>query len=133
MTRMTVEHPRIEELATQFFFRRQRILATQETIVFRIEGRKLWRFFERDNTLDDRPKNRFCIVEYFIAKKAIEEPEFARNVDFTGMDIARQFYHEMVIPENFVLIKGGTFQMGSEDEDALDREKPAHPVTLSDY
>jgi formylglycine-generating enzyme required for sulfatase activity len=32
-----------------------------------------------------------------------------------------------------VFVKGGTFQMGSEDIYALDDEKPVHSVTLSDY
>ncbi len=33
-----------------------------------------------------------------------------------------------------VMVKAGNFQMGSEDEDAFDREKPVHSVTISqDY
>ena len=35
------------------------------------------------------------------------------------------------IPDNMVLVKGGTFQMGSAD--GSDDEKPVHSVTLSDY
>ena len=34
---------------------------------------------------------------------------------------------------NMVKVKGGTFKMGSNDSEALDREKPVHSVTLSDY
>ena len=34
-------------------------------------------------------------------------------------------------PDNMVLVKGGTFQMGSADGD--DDEKPVHSMTLSDY
>ena len=30
-------------------------------------------------------------------------------------------------------VKGGTFQMGSEDEDAYEDEKPVHPVKVSDF
>lgn len=40
------------------------------------------------------------------------------------------------MPQNLVLIKGGTFQMGctpEQDENCLDRSKPVHEVTLSDY
>ena len=38
-------------------------------------------------------------------------------------------------PADFVLVKGGTFNMGctSEQRDCEDDEKPAHPVTLSDF
>jgi formylglycine-generating enzyme required for sulfatase activity len=36
-------------------------------------------------------------------------------------------------PDNMILVKGGTFQMGSNDKDAQTDEKPVHPVTLSDY
>ena len=32
-----------------------------------------------------------------------------------------------------IYVEGGTFQMGSDDSDAYDDEKPAHPVTLSSY
>ncbi len=32
-----------------------------------------------------------------------------------------------------VYVQGGTFTMGSDDSEALDREKPAHQVKLSDY
>ncbi|AEE49120.1 formylglycine-generating enzyme family protein [Haliscomenobacter hydrossis] len=32
-----------------------------------------------------------------------------------------------------VEVKGGTFQMGREDEDADDDEKPVHPVKVSDF
>ena len=34
---------------------------------------------------------------------------------------------------NFVFVKGGTFQMGDEDDDEEDDEKPIHSVTLSDF
>ncbi len=34
---------------------------------------------------------------------------------------------------DIVFVKGGTFQMGSEENDAYDSEKPVHEVTLSDY
>lgn len=37
------------------------------------------------------------------------------------------------IEPKMVFIKGGTFQMGSEDKDAFDREKPVHQVTLDDF
>ena len=34
---------------------------------------------------------------------------------------------------NMVRVEGGTFQMGSDDGDAYDDEKPVHQVTLSSY
>ena len=34
---------------------------------------------------------------------------------------------------NMVFVEGGTFQMGSNDSEAYDKEKPVHSVTLSDY
>ena len=36
-------------------------------------------------------------------------------------------------PNNMVFIKGGTFQMGSEDKDTGLDEKPAHEVTIDDF
>ncbi|AEE49123.1 formylglycine-generating enzyme family protein [Haliscomenobacter hydrossis] len=36
-------------------------------------------------------------------------------------------------PFQLVEVKGGVFQMGSEDEDAYDWEKPVHPVKVSDF
>ena len=36
-------------------------------------------------------------------------------------------------PDNFVFIKGGSFQMGSDNKDAEDDEKPVHQVKLDDF
>ena len=36
-------------------------------------------------------------------------------------------------PEGMVLVKGGTFLMGSEDEEADVEQKPVHEVNLKDY
>jgi serine/threonine-protein kinase len=36
-------------------------------------------------------------------------------------------------PEGMVLIKGGTFKMGTDDPTAGDSDKPAHDVTVSDF
>lgn len=35
--------------------------------------------------------------------------------------------------KNMVYVQGGVFEMGTDDDDAYDCEKPAHLVTLSDY
>lgn len=37
------------------------------------------------------------------------------------------------IPEDMVLVEGGTFQMGDQFGDGGDDEKPVHTVTLSDF
>ncbi len=75
------------------------------------------------------------IYEYFIAKEAIDQFGFwvkLAAANFTGMDMAKQFYEE---GGQWAFVKGGTFLMGSPDseKDAYDREKPQHKVTLSDY
>ena len=72
------------------------------------------------------------ILEYFIAKEALESFKFWKETDFTGMDMAREFYYEK-IPE-FVLIKGGTFLMGSPDNEVDRREdENQHQVKVSDF
>ena len=70
------------------------------------------------------------ILEYWIAKEALENINFLQEIDFTGMDMAQQFYYEM----SFVLIKGGTFQMGSPNRE-VDRRvnETQHQVKLSDF
>ena len=37
------------------------------------------------------------------------------------------------LPDNLILVQGGTFQMGSEDSAASSDEKPVHSVTLDDF
>jgi sulfatase modifying factor 1 len=68
------------------------------------------------------------ILEYFLAKEAIENPSFALEIDFTGMDMAEEFYKESfpVDLKDFAMVREGVFQMGSG-------EKGDHEVTLSDY
>ena len=72
------------------------------------------------------------ILEYFIAKEAIENFEFTEQVDFTGIDMAKQFYDE-VIPDGFVFVKGGIFVMGSNKKEDPYTMRPAHEVKLADY
>ncbi len=79
------------------------------------------------------------ILEYFLAKEAIENIEFAMKLDFVGLDMTKLFYSEMAGStsfnlSNYVLIKGAKFLMGSS-ENVLDRERmeTIHSVLLSDF
>lgn len=69
------------------------------------------------------------ILEYFLAKEAIENPQFFKVVQFSGMDMAEQFFSEM-LPEDLTYVRGGTFSMGSDE---YDNEKPIHVVTVSSF
>ncbi|MCB0290740.1 MAG: formylglycine-generating enzyme family protein [Calditrichaeota bacterium] len=72
------------------------------------------------------------ILEYFIAREALANLNIPKEFDFTGMDMAEQFYHER-IPE-FVFIKGGTFLMGSPVNEVERRENETqHLVEVSDF
>ncbi len=51
------------------------------------------------------------ILEFFLAKKCIDEPHFLVGFEFAGMDMAKTFFIEEVIPANFKFIKGGTFKL----------------------
>ncbi len=78
------------------------------------------------------------ILEYFLAKECAENWQFAFQFNFTGMDMVKHFYGEVAPdfnPTHFVKVKGGTFLMGSldNDKDAYDREKPQHKVIVSDF
>jgi formylglycine-generating enzyme required for sulfatase activity len=73
------------------------------------------------------------ILEFLIAKEALENFDFVKAIDFSGMDMARQFYRE-ILPE-FVYIKGGTFPMGSPESevDRIKERETQHPVKVSDF
>lgn len=78
------------------------------------------------------------ILEYFIAKEAFENPDFAWDLDFTGMDMTRMFCHELglgpTIKDNYVLVKGQQFLMGSPGSE-VDRseDETQHGVKVSDF
>ncbi|MEM7655594.1 MAG: hypothetical protein AAF399_05650 [Bacteroidota bacterium] len=56
------------------------------------------------------------ILEYFLALHAVQEPAFSKQIDFKGMDLARQFFDEMCLLE----ISLPTFQaLGEEGTGAL--------------
>ena len=61
------------------------------------------------------------ILEFFLAKKCIENGSFAIIFEFAGMDIAKTFFEE-VIPTNYKFIKGGTLKL-----------KDQYPVILGDF
>ncbi len=46
------------------------------------------------------------IMEFFLAKEALKNPNSFKDFDFSGMDMARRFF-ESRIPENFVFVEGG--------------------------
>ncbi|MCB0304981.1 MAG: SUMF1/EgtB/PvdO family nonheme iron enzyme, partial [Calditrichaeota bacterium] len=72
------------------------------------------------------------ILEYLIAREALDNFSFLREIDFSGMDMAQQFCRE-IVPE-FVWISGGNFIMGSPD-DEVDRNESEtqHEVKISDF
>jgi len=75
------------------------------------------------------------ILEFFVAKEALENPDFAWNLDFSGMDMTRLFCRELdlygTIRDNYVVVKGQQFLMGSPDGEGQDETQ--HKVKLSDY
>jgi formylglycine-generating enzyme required for sulfatase activity len=75
------------------------------------------------------------ILEFFLAKEALENIEFAKALDFTGMDMARQFWIEYYSkPYPVVYVKGGTFLMGSPSNDARGKQDEAqHSVKIFDF
>ena len=78
------------------------------------------------------------ILEFLIAKEASENIDFACNVDFSGMDMARSFCFEFGISSfvlsNYIKIKGDEFLMGSpEDEARRQKNETQHLVKITDY
>jgi len=78
------------------------------------------------------------ILEFFLAKEALENPEFAQKLarDLTGLNMAKQFCDEngVLLLLNFVLMKGGIFTMGSPDtEPEHQSDEAQHEVKLSDF
>lgn len=51
------------------------------------------------------------------------------NIGINGWNIIS----DSSIPDGFVFVKGGTFNMGSNESEAYSNEKPIHQVTLSDF
>ena len=79
------------------------------------------------------------ILEFFLAKEAAENLDFAMMLDFAGMDQAKKFCSEIMgatslVSSNFVAIKGGEFLMGSPgNETRRNNNEMQHPVRLSDF
>ncbi len=75
------------------------------------------------------------ILEFFLAKEALDNGAFARKLDFTGMDMAFQFWIEAnaKLYPDFVYIKGGAYVMGSpEKEVGRGENERQHSVKISD-
>jgi len=78
------------------------------------------------------------ILEFFLAKEAYENRDFAMKLDFAGMDMTKLFCNEIfeatsLIQSNYVPVKGGEFVMGSPETE-VDRsdDETQHPVKISD-
>ncbi|MEZ4888107.1 MAG: SUMF1/EgtB/PvdO family nonheme iron enzyme [Chitinophagales bacterium] len=73
------------------------------------------------------------ILEYFIAKEALENEAFVGTIDWTGWDMAEKFFNEVFFGKlglEMVFVEGGSFDMGSNK---MDREKPIHKVTVPSF
>ena len=70
------------------------------------------------------------IMEYYIAKTAIENLQFARTLDYATLDMARKFYLQKKLPDTMVFVEGGTFQMGGN---IGSYDKPIHKVSVKDF
>lgn len=83
------------------------------------------------------------ILEFLIAKEALENISFLKEIEFAGMDMALQFYREVA---DYIFIKGGTFLMGSSESEVDRRDDETqhqvkvsgffmakHPVTLGQF
>ncbi len=57
----------------------------------------------------------------------------ALGLQWEGEAVTLNYTVEEPIPEGMVLIPAGSFQMGSEDEEAYDAEKPVHTVHLDAF
>ncbi|MEI6640088.1 MAG: SUMF1/EgtB/PvdO family nonheme iron enzyme, partial [Chlorobium sp.] len=78
------------------------------------------------------------ILEFFLAKEALENPEFAQKLvrDLAGLNMAKQFCDEngVLLRLNFVLINGGIFTMGSpERETARGGDEAQHQVKVGEF
>ena len=75
------------------------------------------------------------IFEFFIAKEATTTANmaFLAHLDFTGMDMAKTFFISTV--RGFVHIKGGSFLMGSPDNEPqrVAERETQHPVKVNDF
>ena len=72
------------------------------------------------------------ILEFFLAKEAIQDLDSFVKMDFTGMDMAKRFYLEK---GNFVFVEGGVFQMGivSSEIELSSFWIGKYPVTQEEY
>jgi len=69
------------------------------------------------------------IINYLLSGEWSDEPEAEEKPEV-------KYYDIYGVTFKMIKVKGGTFTMGStneQDTSALDTEKPAHEVTLSDY
>ncbi|MGA1840150.1 MAG: SUMF1/EgtB/PvdO family nonheme iron enzyme, partial [bacterium] len=71
------------------------------------------------------------IFEFLVAREAVRNLDFLKEIDFSGMDMAQQFYQEM---SEFIFIKGGIFMMGSPESEVGRKEgETLHQVKLGNF
>ncbi|MEI6846902.1 MAG: SUMF1/EgtB/PvdO family nonheme iron enzyme, partial [Chlorobiaceae bacterium] len=76
------------------------------------------------------------ILEFFLAKEACENVDFAVTFDFNGMDMVLQFCREnqTLLYLDFVPVKGDLFLMGSKNTEAdIATGETQYAVQLSDF
>ena len=78
------------------------------------------------------------ILEFFLAKEAVENFAFAKKLDVTGMDMVKLFCFEFGISSyiklNYAHISGGEFIMGSPVNEFGKRgDEKQHSVKISDF
>lgn len=73
------------------------------------------------------------IWEFFLAKRIAEDFANFKMYHFAGMDMCRRFCLELGLPQ-LVLIKGGSFHMGSPDTGAeIRKNEKQHSVKVGDF
>ena len=74
------------------------------------------------------------IIEFFIVDEAIQDRALLGKINFAEVGMARKFFTEAMLEENFVYVKGGTFSMGSPwSETNRGENEVQHQVTVNDF
>ncbi|MDR0895519.1 MAG: formylglycine-generating enzyme family protein [Prevotellaceae bacterium] len=87
-----------------------------------------------DSTIKEYNRDKLLAVVGTVDEKKKRQEEYKERLKQQGQDIV--FEDSELKSLEMVFVKGGTFRMGSTEEqgsDAYDHEKPVHEVTLSDF